>query len=798
MHPETRKTISLSFFLITIFAFLVLCEILPAITVKQSYKLDMAAKSSESKRHAYELADQHDKLEALDIEIIKRDMEGYDVQKAMELSYRLGLVLSKEKLIENFQGEERKLRQNLKEAERKKFPGLYEALASKFGSPVVINPRPHQRAWHQSAMGIYNPSDMSLQFTVESNDKKLNLPFSPAGPYFSEITQTQEGLSLNYLCKDPGMPFDMELTITAPFSPGEEKLSTAPFFYLDIELSSKQREPAEGVLKIGISPVKNGKISPYGNEDYVGYSVSTVYQANSETKRAMEGYLSDGWNIEWLTACRVADGWRAADNSLVWEFRLDEDNPVKKKTVASASFIDADVLWVYGKKCKWRYTNFFKSTVEIIDYAFREQKEIRAKSGQFSENLKPGNLDIPELKELMGMAIQSFFLNTRWVETDDGRDFYFVREGYPSYLSTLDVEYNNAVFYLEYWPELLKKQLPFWIAGVSEGYPPHDLGPEPIVGAGAGYRLEMEVEESCNLLLLEFAYMEETGDRSVAEKHLPVLKEITEFLMNADRNGNGLPDIQTNTTFDDAHWSVYQAPDQIYLGIKTASALTAYLNILKKVDRTADRTEIQNFIVKIRRTVHNSAFNNRLPVYLNVKTTASADPIIVPSSRSPFIFFMMRIHSNEMRPWVSRNGFCIHNPNGVFYLLKYGAAPPFNMEILKSDMERAYEKTMTMFGCSHRNNSDKVWVSQNIWRDMIGVYLKANLDYEGNLKKYFDLQFFLNSRSGRVSDFGGFCDSPNNLILTYYSRGISILHLVRLLDESNWKKEGFPKKLFTQ
>ncbi|MEM1099424.1 MAG: DUF4965 domain-containing protein [Planctomycetota bacterium] len=440
------------------------------------------------------------------------------------------------------------------------------------------------------------------------------------------------------------------------------------------------------------------------------------------------------------------------------------------------AFVDDPVLRVRreARTCpaKFAYTDYFPDLDSVLTEAVQRRDEYLALSRRFEKLIEQAPLDLAQ-NHLLNFSFQNYLSNTFWctgldeTETDpeDGPlrfPWFSVWEGSSLYQSTIDVEYNAAVFALTLWPDLLKLQLQQWPQFARPHEPSngavlcHDLG-SGVNATGQRSRYTMEVEENANYLLMLQAYLRWTGDRSLIEPLLPTIRKLTRYLLWADRDGSGFPSEGTTNTLVDGSAAVAFARKQTYLAIKRLAALRASADIYRLGNRADKARELEPQLEQDAQQINQTAW---LGDHYAVACERSALEMIDPKTGKPLPY-------DEMK---GTDAYSIHTANGLLLPLMVGQPIMLPHDRLAQDVISADRENQSRYGDGHSSDTpEHVRISLNLWRDMIARYL--GLTGPSSAQQYWDLQVMSNVGDNSL----GFTDSYISDYLSHYPRGIVTL-----------------------
>lgn len=637
--------------------------------------------------------------------------------------------------------------------------------AATLGSRFSLIFDPHDHCVYQNAYGDFRERRLDLTVGVRTPEGEIwALPFTGTAKHFPFVEQFSTLTTIEYRALHIGLWIELRMRVRAPFYPRDTKLSTAPVYYVDVEVRPLQRFRWMGSQ----SPLKVGELvcqlsgegvefRPAGN----GFSYSFLSTAPARWKEQMP--LSASVNC-WIESDSAAPfgpaGLRAT-------FDI-SDGKAARMEVMWSNWAAEPVLEAFGEKTPFKYTQLFGSRQEMVAWASEERAQTERRCDFLDSAFTDWSLG-SSASNMAALALHSFLVNTWWTTRKDGRDWFSVWEGSCFHQSTVDVEYNDALLYFALWPELLGMLLDEWAgfevdgsetlgqAGKGSSFMCHDVGACHVVGRQT-YNHPMEVEENANYLLMLAAWAFFTGDLDKAADKLPLARRLSEFILRADTDGNGVPDKGIANTIDDASPAVQYGKEQVYLAVKSQAALWALAALEEKCAAKGSQAERwRAFTSKSIKHVEEHAW---LSDHYAVTLTRTTEGLIDPWSGKA-------LPPGELKGW---DAYSIYTANGLLYLFLAGLKmPPWRMDHLSQDIGNANRATMTPYGGRHSSSADRiVWFSQNMWRDYVAAYL--GLDLLNNVERYWDYQ-------ATTGDNWGAClyyDTTEQNNLNFYPRGATV------------------------
>lgn len=668
---------------------------------------------------------------------------------------------------------------------------LMSWMIGRLGSRFGLMFEPYERRVMHSALGRFmdQPLDLAVGL-IEPDGRERVLPFTTDNDrdgvdQFANCEQFDRINSITFRGYSERYGLRFELNVHSVFYPQNERLCVMPAFYLEMRVNPLRRFRL--VERDGTTPGKvklfirlrrpETQMSASGNAIRMAYDIPLAPTDPWERPRPVSEMAAE---VPMAKAheriISLNPGCEATPDGcgLSLDLPVTQSGSGLKWRLVWASHVADPVLTVkrhdHEHEAKLRYTQHWPDVDAVADEAVKTRDERLALSRRFEKLLEQAPLDASQ-RHLNNQSFQNFLSNTFWCNTipaaaaapggvlPDSIEWFSVWDGSPTYHSPLDVEYNNALFYLSLWPRLLKVQLQQWAERVelheaSGGLVmPHDLG-LGLQATGNAYDHPMPVEENANFLLLLETYARWTGDTRITTNYLDVVKKITRHLVWTDRDASGFPTEGVANAMVDAAPAMQYARKQTYLAVKRVAALRAAAGILRRTGQGDLGRQCEQLVERDTRKIEKAAW---LGDHYAVAVDKSAVELTDPVTGEPLDF-------DELPGW---DAYSIYTGNGLLLPELIGQPPLLDRDRLTQDVYRANRECQGRYGDGHSSiEPNNPRISQNLWRDLLARYL--HLGGESSAQQYWDLQVMSNTHTQSL----GFTDTYIQNRLHNYPRGV--------------------------
>nr|MDO8085521.1 DUF4965 domain-containing protein [Candidatus Sigynarchaeum springense] len=624
-----------------------------------------------------------------------------------------------------------------------------ESIIGIFGSRFEFNFRPREGKIDHSGLGRFYDEALDLALGIDVDGDIEALPFTKKHKHFPSTFMAQTMNTISYSGISTEFLAEVRVTFNAHFYPKDEALSTLPVFIIDIEVRKVPTRVFAG--------------------DIEGHLFLRIARRDTTVAQSKAGgctlsYKADGLQVQDEIVAigndKKAIGINIEENSATI---LDVPYSVNEQwvhvaTVFWGSHVAGPVLDTKRGKVEFAYTRAFKSAAEAIKYAIANEDQIREKSAAFDKVFLDPAIGKTRAN-FLAFAHQSFVQNAWLGYLPDGRKWYSSWEGSCQFHSTIDVEYNQAWWYYCFWPELAEILLDEWsefteINKLGLTYMCHDMGSRRSV-LKQMYPHPMEVEENANYLLLLLMQWKLTGKEAVVKSKKALIGKIVDHLIGIALTGSGFPTEGTANTIDDASPAIQYAREQTYLGVKTLCALQAASALAKPLEDLELEKCCKAQVALIGKTLEERAWiGDHYAVCIDKNARGLND--------DGHIFTPRPSKDGTIEGW---DAYTLYTSNGMLYLLASGLVPEVNIPRIKIDMETAWRASLGEYGNFHSSaDHSNAWLSQNMHRDFIGMYLGVLID---QFDRYWNFEAWENT-GGRG---GCFVDTYGYNHLRYYPRG---------------------------
>jgi len=633
----------------------------------------------------------------------------------------------------------------------------YEAILGRLCSSASLDLLPQRLACRYSTLGTWTGDLSELVIALRQGSTIRALPFTDRFPLWETIKQSESMTSVDLKCSSSATPLEVSASFRAPFYPRNEKVSSAPFFYIDVTVTNSGDEAVSASVLLahphkeefsssGIRPFFDGTASGITSRTSYSYLDESITASNY--KKATEALVvpaseSSGLTFLGTEQSKFSDfsatslmGWSASGypelnsdaahpvysfyprgyTGATWRVSLTPGASATRHFVL-AGYVAYPILNVANRSYsdsgfKFRYTTQFAGIADVIDYATGQRTSgdaIEKKCDFFDSVFSSGEFlalgtHTPAVRNLIACSFRTYLTNTWWARSSTGRNWFSVWEGtWMRFHATIDVEYNQAWIYYSLWPELLKPVMDQWLLYTKQCetgvFMPHDIGMVDQV-TGQAYDHDMPVEENLNFILMMYRYWKSSGDTAYMKSRFAKVKMLAQFVMRCDTNGNALPDKYCATTFDDGTPALESGRDQSYLGFKCLAAYRAAREMALVADHGFAST-CQGLVDRLNDVLEKQS-------WLSDHFAVALDPGVETADREAY---------------------SIHSGDGLLYLFggqKNSGVSAANLSHLRQDIEGSTARTWGTYGSRHTSEDPgRLWISSNIWRDALAGYVGA-------------------------------------------------------------------------
>ncbi len=670
----------------------------------------------------------------------------------------------------------------------------YETTLGRMGSRFGLDLLPQKLGARLSSLGDGTGDLSDLVIGLDQGSGLTCLPFTDRYPVWDEMRLTSTMTSQAYECRSAGYRFTV--TFTSPFYPGDEKLSGAPFFYVDVaveNLGDSAASPLFVLARPQKQDYESSAVTSFTTPSSTGFQTKTAYTYWDETVNPGKSLQADealavprgeAGDVTFITE---EDKFRAFSPTHIWGLASPAGYPrtysdyrkpifsfyprgytgatwsptiapgdTARKQFVMAGYVGSRVLKVANDSYsdstfKFKYTGSFADVRDVVEYAVSQRNagdDLEGRSrffdGVFSSPdylLLPAQYSDP-VKKLIAYSFQSFLMNT-WSavsESVPGREWFSTWEGSSCrFHSTIDMEYNSSWFYFDLWPgkmRLLLEEWPLYPRTCAQGmFLSHDMGIMD-QATGQAYPNNMAVEENADYILLLYKYWKTTGDNAFMQSKFPTVRELVDFIVNCDYNGNGLPDLYTGNTLDQSTLALQYGKDQSYLGVKCLAAHQAAREMALSLSS-------QDIAEKCRAQAESINQTLEQDLWLSDHFAVCFDDDVLREDREAY-----SIYASNGLGWLASGS-------------RLSGLTAANEDRMRLDIANSAARTLKTYGCTHSSyDSYNEWVSQNIWRDQAAAMLGVSIDSASPLamsQRYWSLeQYFAKNMWGGYWDVVGY------------------------------------------
>ncbi len=601
---------------------------------------------------------------------------------------------------------------------------LIETVLGRLGSRFSLSFHPCRKQLWTSPLGRLYDRPIRLEISMVAGDKRLMWPFS-SGEQMDVCEQQMTMTSVGFRCISVSLGVELLIRFVAPFYPQDEKLSVAPFFYIDLVCKpmSGATERTAGEIKVALLGSEDDVVARDGS----GVTLQGAYRLTPDVSSEEADEFSRGDFGGTIALAPIRGKLTLKESTFSIPYSVDE-GATTRATFALAAHCDEPVLEVEGTPHRFRYLRWFPSLADVTAFAKDGEASIAQRSDFFDELFLRSSLG-QSAKNLIAHSFQSHLSATWWTEpaTGDGAEWFGFWDS-RAFHNAAEAEYASSLLYLNLWPDLLEKQLNQRASLEKEsGVLPVNCG--RFLSVQSSDARPAGVEESCDFLLMLFAHWRWWNRFEPIERNASLIRRLGGFLLHSDPARPGRSSVQTR------------------LVLKTLCALEAVAVMAEELDDGDLSDSCRDAVRAMRTQFEEHAW-----------------------ARDHFIVRLGGSESGE------REHYSICTPDGLLHHLMCDSFPELDYGRFRQDILSSASNTLSRYGsAAAAAEPERFSILDNVWRDVVAAYL--GIDFSRMTERYRDFCV-----SANASEPGGRrVDPPSSPNLLSDARGASTMGLLQAL-----------------
>lgn len=467
-------------------------------------------------------------------------------------------------------------------------------------------------------------NNFEAAFGLDAGDDITNVEFFPENDITREYkpatdTFSAQGLSIKIFSPFAKVPQIKELSVE------EKKKYLLPAILIEIEMDNTNSS-SEVSAFLGMKGYRR-LLNEYNPELIGGASGRSKGFATLPEK---DMTVDIGMNLVKQLAVGKVTKYRLGDEIII-SFKV---NAGEKRNITFALAAYEGGLVTSGIDAGYAYTECFNDIEEVLKYALDNAEYYKKLSYECDKELEASNLN-PYRKFLFSHSVHSYLASTELLKKPDGSYIWVVNEGEYAMMNTLDLTIDHLFWELKYHPWTVENNLDLFASrysykdevrtsagdilkgGISFC---HDMGVGNIfsIPGQSSYEMThdlehingcfsfMTMEQLLNWSLCACLYATSVKDINWLERNKNTLIDCLNSIIARDTNRDGIMDVDSTksgkhgeiTTYDSLDSSLGQARNNLYLAVKTWSALVCMSSLFGKLNLHNESAEALGMAMK--------------------------------------------------------------------------------------------------------------------------------------------------------------------------------------------------------